>query len=287
MLAGEPPFTGPSAQAITARKLTETAPRISVVRDTVPPAVDETLKKALARLPADRFNSARDFSDALARASGGAVTTPGLWQRLGARRRFSVPAWGIWAVVVVLIALLAWGVLARRSLGMRSDSPLAVLSIPLTGNLIGGITGNLVAISPDSRYIVWVTPLSSGRPNLRLRRIDQFDVMPIGDPGMHPFFSPDAQWLGFFTGGQLARTPIAGGPVLPIAPAQGLIRGATWGEDFIVYAAGEERGLMLVPDSGGAPTRLTVPDTANGVVDHRWPEMLPDDRGVLFTISSR
>ncbi len=65
MLAGEPPYTGPTAQAVLAKKLSEDTPRISVVRETVPDAVAEAVGKALARAPADRFTTAAQFAEAL------------------------------------------------------------------------------------------------------------------------------------------------------------------------------------------------------------------------------
>ncbi len=67
MLAGEPPYTGPTAQAIVAKVITEQPPLITVSRDTVPPHVAAALHKALAKLPADRFNSAAEFAEALGR----------------------------------------------------------------------------------------------------------------------------------------------------------------------------------------------------------------------------
>jgi serine/threonine-protein kinase len=65
MLTGEPPFSGPTAQAIVAKALTEPAVSPRTVRDTVPPQVEATVLKALAKLPADRFESAARFEHAL------------------------------------------------------------------------------------------------------------------------------------------------------------------------------------------------------------------------------
>ena len=65
MLAGEPPYTGPTAQAIVAKKLSEAVPRVSVVRERVPSGVEAALDQALAKAPADRFATAAQFADAL------------------------------------------------------------------------------------------------------------------------------------------------------------------------------------------------------------------------------
>ena len=80
MLAGEPPFTGPSSQAIVAKVLTEQPPPLRPKRPTVSPAVEAAILTALQKLPADRWGSAREFSDALAGAGE---------QRSGAERRSS------------------------------------------------------------------------------------------------------------------------------------------------------------------------------------------------------
>ena len=83
MLAGEPPYTGPNPQAILARRLSQTAPQLRTTRE-VTPAVEQTVARALARHPADRFASAGEFAAALQAAESGSagaaaapeVTTP-------------------------------------------------------------------------------------------------------------------------------------------------------------------------------------------------------------------
>src|SRR3990170_2400373 len=67
MLAGEPPHSGPTVQSIIAKVLTDEPRRVRQVRSTVPPHVEEAVHRALAKLPADRFGTAQQFADALAR----------------------------------------------------------------------------------------------------------------------------------------------------------------------------------------------------------------------------
>jgi serine/threonine-protein kinase len=71
MLAGEPPFTGPNAQAIVVRKFTESPRALHTVRDTVPEATADAVTRALARAPADRFASVAAFAHALDASSSG------------------------------------------------------------------------------------------------------------------------------------------------------------------------------------------------------------------------
>ena len=65
MLAGEPPFTGPSAQAILARHAIDPVPRLRTIRQTVPEAIEQAITRALAKAPVDRFTTAEQFSQAL------------------------------------------------------------------------------------------------------------------------------------------------------------------------------------------------------------------------------
>ena len=85
MLSGETPYTGPTPQAILAKKLSEPLPRVSVVRDSVPPAIEAALNKALARTPADRFATAQQFAASLAepRQSEVGTTAPRKWRFRG------------------------------------------------------------------------------------------------------------------------------------------------------------------------------------------------------------
>ena len=65
MLAGEPPYTGPTPEAVIAKRLSEPVPRISVVRGTVGPSLEAVIERALARMPVDRYATVGDFAAAL------------------------------------------------------------------------------------------------------------------------------------------------------------------------------------------------------------------------------
>ena len=67
LLAGEPPFTGPSAQAVLARHRADPPRPLNTVRPNLPPAVQEIVELALAKVPADRHSSAAEFAQALQR----------------------------------------------------------------------------------------------------------------------------------------------------------------------------------------------------------------------------
>jgi formylglycine-generating enzyme required for sulfatase activity/predicted esterase len=72
MLAGQPPHTGATLEAVVQKKLREPVSSLTVVRDAVPPEVDEAVRKALARVPADRFTTTVAYAEALERGRGAA-----------------------------------------------------------------------------------------------------------------------------------------------------------------------------------------------------------------------
>ena len=94
MLTGEPPFTGPTGQAIIAKRFTDPVPSARRLRETIPTAVDRAIAKALARTPADRFATTYEFAEALraSRDSGPTTSAPdGI--REAARGAFARHAW--------------------------------------------------------------------------------------------------------------------------------------------------------------------------------------------------
>jgi len=109
MLAGEPPFSGASAQAVIAKLITERPTRLRTVRDTVPEAVDVAVGRALAKVPADRFSSAAAFGAAL--RSPTSAETPREMPRPASR-------WRVLGVVGILAAL------ASTAIWLRERSPI-------------------------------------------------------------------------------------------------------------------------------------------------------------------
>ena len=110
-LAGQPPFTGPNAQAVMARHSLDAVPRLKVVRGAIPDDLEKAIERALEKVPADRYQTPAEFSQALTKASTGRIS------RVTAARR-GVPAWrrpgALIAMGVVALAIAAWLLLGRR-----------------------------------------------------------------------------------------------------------------------------------------------------------------------------
>jgi eukaryotic-like serine/threonine-protein kinase len=149
MLAGVPPFTGPTAQAVLARHSVDPVPSLRTVRSTVPHALEEVVSKALAKVPADRFATAAEFKEALAQTMrappAGSPRPSGQRRRLVAALALAAVAAGI--VVGVRAGLPASG--GRNSVEEGSIRSLAVESFEnLTGDsgqvyLAQGITDQI------------------------------------------------------------------------------------------------------------------------------------------------
>jgi serine/threonine-protein kinase len=139
MLAGEPPYTGPTPQSIVAKRLAGPPPPLTAVRD-VPEALEQAIQKALARNPADRFPTGREFTRALGEAAAlptGRVPTRVVSPGGRRRPRHAVVAALAGGVVAAAVAGLAWLAVRRSSThAPPSASRVAVLpfSVPATGS---------------------------------------------------------------------------------------------------------------------------------------------------------
>ncbi len=120
-----------------------------------------------------------------------------------------------------------------------------------------------------------------------VRKLDQPEGKPIAgtDGGLRPFFSPDGQWLAYFTGvvGPLKKVPVTGGTPITLCDSAGFF-GGSWGEDGSIIFTGSS-GLTRVSASGGTCENLTTADRQKGEV-HRWPQILPGGESILFTIGT-
>jgi serine/threonine-protein kinase len=283
MIAGEPPHTGPTAQAVIAALLTEEPRPVSARRKTVPPALEAAVHRALAKLPPDRFQSAAAFGEALGAATSGralpATVLPVVrWPWIRRRTLARLVPWVV-AGVAVIVALSRGGEAAAPAEVVR-----AAISIPRGQPIRVDQLYRTAVLSPDGSKIVYAG--SAGIAQLLLeRRLDRLEVraIPGTEGGFDPFFSPDGQWIGFFAGGKLKKVALGGGPAMTLADADAP-RGGTWLEDgSIVYAPSTVGGLHRVSADGGTPQVISTPDTAQGVISHRWPAGLPGGRAVIFT----
>ena len=281
MLLGEPPFTGPTAQAIVAQVITAEPRSLTAQRKSIPPAVEDAVRKALEKLPADRFASAKEFATALAAESptGG---RPAPRHGIFAGRRMALGA----AATLGVLAGVALGAAWSGSRHSGSGAPVTARRSILDPDA-SDTRGNFVrhTVSPDGNIVVSIDDNDpTGR--LTLRRLDQLATTTIAgtESGRSPFISWDSRTVGFVNGEQLQTTPIDGGPPTSVPNARtGVIGAPTWTPDGRIVFTDLRGGLSVIRADGGGLHRLTTPDS--GAV-HISPSVLPNAKGVLFTISA-
>jgi serine/threonine-protein kinase len=274
MLAGAPPHTGPTAQAVFASIVTKDARSVSELRHTVPSHVDAAIERALAKVPADRFATAGEFAAALA---GDLTATP--TRRSQRARQIRWP--------VVATSLAAAGLLGAGLLQVLTALTAAPTVGPTTFFVVGPRASRFVepspAISPDGRLLVFESADSTGQARLWLRRLDDLAAKPLPgtEDGYYPFWSPRSDAIGFFARGKLLIMRVAGGAIQTVCAAP-RAQGGTWNDDDVILFAPDLRSpLSAVSALGGEPTRVTK--LRDKSASHQFPSFLPDGKHFVFT----
>src|SRR5687767_11106229 len=209
MLTGEPPFSGPTAQAIVAKVMTAEPAEITSLRKTIPPHVADAVHTALQKLPADRFESAKSFATALAgetAVTGRTRATPRQPSPRSSARTSAIVA-GV--ALAITGAFAAGRLLARGPIAETPPSHLAILA-PTVGGSGGSALSRQIAITPAGDAIVY-EGLSNSVISLFLRRLDS--ERPIEIPGSQGMSSAEVS----LDGTSLVATTLTGAFRLPLA----------------------------------------------------------------------
>ena len=282
MLTGEPPFTGPTAQAIVARVMTEEPRSLTLQRKSIPPQVEAAVHTALEKLPADRFASAAAFAAALDNPSFAQTTPAG---KAAAGTQLARTVWFVVLATAATVAVVTFG-LTRwlGSPGAATSGRSAHVSIVLPqGYELGSSQLSQLAISHDGTRIAYVA-LKDGKNRIFIRALEDPEARALEgtEGGDGPFFSPDGEWLGFFAGGKLRKIAVSGAALQTLADAP-FHRGGDWGDDgFVYFAPINSGGIWRVPEGGGAATEVTHLDTAAGEISHRWPHLVAGTSTLLY-----
>ncbi|MCA2986937.1 MAG: serine/threonine-protein kinase [Gemmatimonas sp.] len=246
MLAGEPPFSGPTTQAIVARVLTERPAAIRAVRDTVPDGVEAAVFTALAKLPADRFGSAAAFAEALtATAARDTMSAAASRRTIRGLRPVLITA----ALALGLGMAAGWGLSARSSASAGTAATSMVTSLePLAGETWSG-RGNDVVISPDARAVAIVGRTANWN-GLIIRALDSVGsrYLPNTAGASSPFWSMDATRVGFFADRMLKVVDLQSGAVTALCASSIATNRGSWGRDDVI---------LYVPEFDGRVFRTT------------------------------
>jgi serine/threonine-protein kinase len=147
------------------------------------------------------------------------------------------------------------------------------------GQRFTNVGRQLVALSPDGTHMAYVA-----NQRIYLRATWEFEATPIGGVGLgglsSPVFSPDGQWIAYWSAGNLSKLAISGGAPIRLCEVDNPY-GLSWAGDSLLL--GDPRGVLRVSDQGGKPD-VIIPVKENEIA--HGPQLLPDGRSVLFTLAA-
>ena len=146
-------------------------------------------------------------------------------------------------------------------------------------------SGGALALSPDGRTLAFLATDRDGTDNIWIRPLDALASTKLAGTAdaSQPFWSPDGQWLAFFSGGFLKRIDISRGVKQAICPLPGpdAVAGS-WSTDGLILFSILGQGLFKVDAGGGTAEPVVPPGTEGWRIG--WPSFLPDGHRVLFTV---
>jgi serine/threonine-protein kinase len=278
MIAGQPPHTGPSAQSILVHILTRDVTPLTELRHTVPDNLAAAVARAIEKLPADRFESARAFRDALddtgfvhdVRAGRGTATP---FASTRASRPWHRDPRSL-ATLSALALVALWSILRGGSDASTPAVPFRTTLTDVDARAFPN-SGTRIAIARDGSQIAFASVVddtsrlfvrAAGRPGVRM--------IPGTEGATNFSFSPDGRWIVFANAGQIYRVEVAGGPVLPVAAGNA----PHWGlDDVLVFTRAS--GIYRVAPFGGEPVLIAQ---IEGLTGNARPRLLPDGRAVVL-----
>jgi serine/threonine protein kinase/Tol biopolymer transport system component len=298
LFVGELPFKGVHETALAYEIVNVDPAPLSTVKPEIDPELDRIVLECLQKEPDERYNSVKDIAKDLKRfkressrqrVSRITAARPAMKMTQPAepvelprspwKNRFGYILSGLMALVIGLLLLSPW---KKESAVVRSVVR-AQIELPTDGPL-NGSSG--IAISPDGRLIAYVGKIANGT-QLFLHHMDQLSSEPI--PGTEnaggPAFSPNGQWIVFNSIDQkVVRVSVEGGAPEVLCSIGGqLTRGLSWSADNTILIGTVSNRIFRVPASGGTPEAISTLDSSAGEISHRFPQMLPDGKTMIFT----
>jgi serine/threonine-protein kinase len=282
MLTGRRAFDGESVVDVLAAVVTR-EPDLAWLPPLTPRSVTALIRRCLQKDPRRRLRDIGDALEELESTLPGSplpvVTAPTSTSRL----RGVLP----WAVAA---AAAVFGV--STLVVLRSSAPTSSRVVQIEAKVGVDVSlytdqGTAAVLSPDAGLLAFTGRKAGQVRQLYVRRLDQLEATVLAgtEDANIPFFSPDGQWIAFFAAGKLKKVSVSGGPVVILCDAPSG-RGGSWGDDgrivFTPNASGNAT-LLRVSANGGTPERFTT--LREGEAAQRWPQVLPEGRGVIYSTS--
>jgi len=284
MVTGRRAFEGKSQFSVLGAILDKEPERISVMRPSSPPRLDETVWRCLAKNPEQRYACMHDVRiqlESLAEAGPKAGDETTESSKLTAHT--SLLPWmvaGIAALVALTVGAAYVFQAAKPAPVVRSSIlPPAgtsfVTMLPASGPPVLSPDGTQLAFTArddKSKVLLYVRPLASSTAQ----------PLPGTEDAMYPFWSPDSREIGFFVPGKLKKINANGGPPQTLCDSVSG-RGGTWSsQGVIVFSPSTTQALLRVSTAGGTPEPASRLDLSQAENSHRWPSFLPDGKHFLY-----
>ena len=253
MLSGRAMYRGETVSETLASVLKD-QPTLDALPPEVPPHIRCLLVRCLEKHPRKRLQAIGEARIALEEAPDPAVAPAAAGPGLARTHAWRWAAVGLAAGLALAATVIIWR--TPRS----APGPVYRFSVDM-GPEASADESRTAAISPDGSRIVY-TAVVNGSNLLATRRLDETTttILPGTENARWPFFSPDSQWVGFSSLGQLWKISIQGGSRLAMGgTGTRLQRGASWSADGNLYTS-DGTQLIAIPASGGTPRTLTHPE---------------------------
>jgi eukaryotic-like serine/threonine-protein kinase len=288
MLAGDPPHVASTSQAIIAKLLTEKPASLRVRRPSVPAHVDAAVGRALEKLAADRFATAREFADSL-NGRGGPVTIPTSYEPIaagaGASRGWRVRDVAPWLVTALFAAIAVAGYVWRPT-PVQPPVIRSNFDLPPGVRINDVITGTTIAVSPKGDMIAF-TSISGSGFRMYVRRVSDLEAREVApNAGRNLTFSPDGRWIAFTEGNLLKKVAVDGGQIATVGTTGSAVPyGLSWSESGRIYV-GSFSGIWSVPETGGTTALISTSDSTQRRTGKRWPLVLPGGKAIAYASGS-
>jgi eukaryotic-like serine/threonine-protein kinase len=274
MVTGHRAFEGKSQLSVASAILEKEPSPITTMKPMTPLALDHVIRKCLAKLPDDRWQSARDLESELKWISESGSQGASLALSSAAGKAWSRGGWLVSCVLLLLLVAVGGAWWARA----RENQPAMYFNSSVR------FAANNVALSPDgkkvalvayaqqvNKYMIWIQEIGG----------QSAEAVPGTEDPSHPFWSPDSRSIAFFAQGQLKKVDILSGRAPQILCDAPHGRGGAWNRDgVILFSPDGSGGLFRVSSAGGTPAPVTTINANE--YSHRWPVFLPDGQHFLY-----
>jgi serine/threonine protein kinase/Tol biopolymer transport system component len=288
MLTGNPPHVGASAQQIIMKIIADTPRPVTELRKSVPPNVAAAVAKAIEKLPADRFDSARTFSEALGNTAFSLQSTDTAIAPLGGSARTWKHATIATGAVAILLGTALVASVNRESARVAPDRDPIRFGLSDDASLrVDGSFTHPLAVSPDGRSVVFRGATDTTTMQLWIRSLDSPNARPLAgtEGGANAAFSSDGKWLAFITDLRVVKKmPSRGGDVTTVTAIEGLTAGLAWSADtlILIEQIGNDDGMQRVNAAGGRAELAIPKDTVAREIRQRRPIILPGTDVVVY-----